>query len=158
MPARRGCRRLGTEGAEGAGAKEVLGERAPPAPPLAGEGDESYVPDPDGWPNAWDFEVSEILHQTSQLAETDPRRAELRRSAIEICPSAHPAARRAVPVARRVGGRPEPSGRALVGEGGQRLRPPGGVDFGSYASPTIVGELKRHFRDHCWGVRVPRPF
>jgi len=73
MPARRGCRRLGTEGAEGAGAKEVLGESAPPAPPLAAEGDESYVPDPDGWPNAWGFEVSEILHQTSQLAETDLR-------------------------------------------------------------------------------------
>src|SRR4051795_13170116 len=71
MPARRGCRRLGTEGAEGAGAKEVLGESAPPAPPLAAEGDESYVPDPDGWPNAWGFEVSEILHQCpSRLGRT----------------------------------------------------------------------------------------
>jgi RNA polymerase sigma-B factor len=32
-----------------------------------------------------------------------------------------------------------------------------GIDFGSYALPTIVGELKRHLRDQCWGVKVPRP-
>jgi RNA polymerase sigma-B factor len=32
-----------------------------------------------------------------------------------------------------------------------------GIDFGSYALPTIMGELKRHFRDNCWSVRVPRP-
>jgi len=31
-----------------------------------------------------------------------------------------------------------------------------GVDFSSYAIPTIVGELKRHFRDKGWSVRVPR--
>lgn len=31
-----------------------------------------------------------------------------------------------------------------------------GVEFASYAIPTIVGELKRHFRDKGWSVRVPR--
>jgi RNA polymerase sigma-B factor len=31
-----------------------------------------------------------------------------------------------------------------------------GVRFSSYAAPTIVGELKRHFRDRAWSVRVPR--
>jgi RNA polymerase sigma-B factor len=31
-----------------------------------------------------------------------------------------------------------------------------GVQFASYASITIVGELKRHFRDKGWAVRVPR--
>lgn len=30
------------------------------------------------------------------------------------------------------------------------------VVFSSYAVPTIVGELKRHFRDRTWSVRVPR--
>jgi RNA polymerase sigma-B factor len=31
-----------------------------------------------------------------------------------------------------------------------------GVDFAGFAIPTIVGELKRHFRDKTWSVRVPR--
>ncbi|HST56832.1 MAG TPA: SigB/SigF/SigG family RNA polymerase sigma factor [Solirubrobacteraceae bacterium] len=30
------------------------------------------------------------------------------------------------------------------------------VVFSSYAVPTILGELKRHFRDQTWSVRVPR--
>lgn len=31
-----------------------------------------------------------------------------------------------------------------------------GLDFLSYAVPTIAGEVKRHFRDHTWMVRPPR--
>jgi RNA polymerase sigma-B factor len=31
-----------------------------------------------------------------------------------------------------------------------------GVAFSSYAVPTITGEIKRHFRDRAWSVRVPR--
>jgi RNA polymerase sigma-B factor len=31
-----------------------------------------------------------------------------------------------------------------------------GVQFATYASVTIVGELKRHFRDRGWSLRVPR--
>jgi RNA polymerase sigma-B factor len=30
------------------------------------------------------------------------------------------------------------------------------VAFSSYAVPTILGELKRHFRDRTWAIRVPR--
>jgi RNA polymerase sigma-B factor len=37
-----------------------------------------------------------------------------------------------------------------------RFDPHRGLAFASFASPTIVGELKRHFRDRCWAVRVPR--
>jgi RNA polymerase sigma-B factor len=31
-----------------------------------------------------------------------------------------------------------------------------GVEFSTYATPTILGEIKRHFRDKSWAIRVPR--
>lgn len=31
-----------------------------------------------------------------------------------------------------------------------------GVDISSYAVPTIVGEIRRHFRDKAWAMHVPR--
>ncbi|MFE2296711.1 RNA polymerase sigma factor SigF [Streptomyces sp. NPDC059445] len=37
-----------------------------------------------------------------------------------------------------------------------RYDPGRGNAFESYAVPTIVGEIKRHFRDHMWAVHVPR--
>jgi RNA polymerase sigma-B factor len=37
-----------------------------------------------------------------------------------------------------------------------RFDPERNIAFSSYAVPTILGELKRHFRDRTWAVRVPR--
>jgi RNA polymerase sigma-B factor len=37
-----------------------------------------------------------------------------------------------------------------------RFDPDRGVDFAAFAVPTVVGELRRHFRDRTWPVRVPR--
>ena len=37
-----------------------------------------------------------------------------------------------------------------------RYRSDHGSSFGSFAIPTITGELKRHFRDHGWVIRPPR--
>jgi RNA polymerase sigma-B factor len=37
-----------------------------------------------------------------------------------------------------------------------RFDPGRDVAFSSYAVPTILGEIKRHFRDRTWAVRVPR--
>ena len=37
-----------------------------------------------------------------------------------------------------------------------RFRSSAGTSFVAFAVPTITGELKRHFRDHCWVIRPPR--
>ncbi len=37
-----------------------------------------------------------------------------------------------------------------------RFEPGRGTKFSSYAAPTILGELKRHFRDKGWSLHVPR--
>ncbi len=37
-----------------------------------------------------------------------------------------------------------------------RFDPSRGLEFTTYATPTILGEVKRHFRDKGWSIRVPR--
>src|SRR5829696_5195932 len=37
-----------------------------------------------------------------------------------------------------------------------RFEPGRGTKFTSYAAPTILGELKRHFRDKGWALHMPR--
>ncbi|MET7820800.1 SigB/SigF/SigG family RNA polymerase sigma factor [Micromonospora zamorensis] len=65
-------------------------------------------------------------------------------------------------LARRYCGRGEPSEdltqTAALGliNAIDRFDPSRGIEFASYVIPTIVGEIKRHFRDRTWDVRVPR--
>jgi RNA polymerase sigma-B factor len=37
-----------------------------------------------------------------------------------------------------------------------RFDPERGIEFSTYATPTVVGEVKRHFRDRGWAIKVPR--
>lgn len=37
-----------------------------------------------------------------------------------------------------------------------RFEPDRGVEFSTFATRTIIGELKRHFRDKGWAIRAPR--
>jgi RNA polymerase sigma-B factor len=65
-------------------------------------------------------------------------------------------------LARRFAGRGEPLDDLIqVGTIGlikavDRFDLERGVEFSTYATPTVVGEIKRHFRDKGWTVRVPR--
>src|SRR3954470_19041909 len=75
--------------------------------------------------------------------------------------------RRCLPLARSLAGRYARAGESLedlvqvanVGliKAVDRFDPRRGIAFSSFAVPSILGELKRHFRDHGWAARVPRP-
>jgi RNA polymerase sigma-B factor len=65
-------------------------------------------------------------------------------------------------LARRFAGRGEPhedlvqvASIALV-KAVDRFDPERGVQFSTFGAACIIGELKRHFRDHGWAVRAPR--
>lgn len=65
-------------------------------------------------------------------------------------------------LARRFAGRGEPlEDLEQVGYLGliaaiNRFDPGLGLEFSTFATPTILGEIKRYFRDKSWAVRVPR--
>jgi RNA polymerase sigma-B factor len=65
-------------------------------------------------------------------------------------------------IARRFAGRGEPvddleqAGTVGLLNAVDRFEPQRGIDFLSYAVPTITGEVRRHFRDRTWSMRVPR--
>src|SRR5829696_5620418 len=75
--------------------------------------------------------------------------------------------RRYIPLARQLAARYAGRGRPLedlvqvanlgLVKAVDRYRLDRGAAFSSYAVPTIVGELRRHFRDVGWAVHVPRP-
>lgn len=64
--------------------------------------------------------------------------------------------------ARRFSDRGEPYDDLLqVGSLGllkavERFDPEYGSNFVAFAMPTVIGEIRRHFRDHTWSVHVPR--
>jgi RNA polymerase sigma-B factor len=106
----------------------------------------------------------ELFDQLNQLsaeaAETDPTVAADRRILRDQLVALH------LPLvehlARRFRNRGEPYDDLLqVGTIGlikavDRFDTERGVEFSTYATPTVVGEIKRHFRDKGWAVRVPR--
>jgi len=66
-------------------------------------------------------------------------------------------------LAHRYAGRGEPVEElvqvAMLGlvRAAKRYDPERGNGFVPFAVPTILGELRRYFRDQCWAVRIPRP-
>ncbi|MGC5030086.1 SigB/SigF/SigG family RNA polymerase sigma factor [Micromonospora sp. DT229] len=96
------------------------------------------------------------MRRRAALNVDDPDRARLRTQIIEAnLPMA-------IRLARRYTGRGEPyDDLAQVGTLGLIKAVDGydtnrGVPFFSYAIPTILGSIRRHFRDSAWTIRVPR--
>lgn len=97
-----------------------------------------------------------LFARFAECAADDPRRAGLRDELVALhMPIVEY-------VARRFYGRGEPlSDLVQVASIGllnavDRFDLGRGLEFTSYATPTIVGEIKRYFRDKGWMVRVPR--
>jgi RNA polymerase sigma-B factor len=98
----------------------------------------------------------ELFGELAATDESDPRRQRIRDELVEM----H------LPLveylARRFRNRGEPLDDlvqvATIGliKSVDRFDTERGVEFSTYATPTIVGEIKRHFRDKGWAIRVPR--
>ena len=96
------------------------------------------------------------FRELSELSEDDSRRPALREALV----------RRYLDVARNLARKFEHRGEPLddlvqvatVGliKSVDRFDPAHGSGFLAFAVPTITGELRRHFRDTAWAVRVPR--
>ena len=100
-------------------------------------------------------EIDDMLRRLAALAPDDPQRAALRQRLVEAqLPLVHH-------LAQRFRGRGEPYDDLVqVGTIGllnavDRFDPERG-SFTGFAVPTILGEIRRHFRDRGWAMRVPR--
>lgn len=130
----------------------------PPEPRPASEGWQSAEtgPAPTVAPNPEYLHLAPLLAEHAALAPDDPRRDLLRDRL--VC-GYLPVARH---IARRFDHRGEPLDDlvqvATIGliHAVDRFQPDRGSDFLSFAVPTIQGEIRRHFRDKGWAMRVPR--
>ncbi|MDT2008486.1 RNA polymerase sigma factor SigF [Rhodococcus opacus] len=107
------------------------------------------------WPDEYQ-DVTAMFEQLAALDEDDPRRSRLRDAVVTRC---LPLAEH---IARRFDGRGEAHddlvqvARLGLVNSVDRFDVERGSDFVSFAVPTIMGEVRRHFRDTGWAVRVPR--
>jgi RNA polymerase sigma-B factor len=101
-------------------------------------------------------ESRDLLEELSALSADDPRYEEVRNQLVTIH---QPLVEH---LARRFRNRGEPYDDlvqvATIGliKSIDRYDPDRGVEFSTYATPTIIGEIKRWFRDKGWAIRVPR--
>jgi RNA polymerase sigma-B factor len=126
------------------------------APAVTPDPDETSAPAPSSRLSVDRERTRELFIELQGAPEGDPRRQRARDSLVE----------QHLPLvehlARRFRNRGEPYDDlvqvATIGliKSVDRFDLGRGVEFSTYATPTIVGEIKRHFRDKGWAVRVPR--
>jgi RNA polymerase sigma-B factor len=134
------------------GSTSARASQGPAVPAAAGtEAEPQEHPAPHGHA----AEIDAMLRRLATLAPGDPERATLRQRLVEAqLPLVHH-------LAQRFRGRGEPYDDLVqVGTIGllnavDRFDPERG-SFTGFAVPTILGEIRRHFRDRGWAMRVPR--
>jgi RNA polymerase sigma-B factor len=110
--------------------------------------------------------VSELSDEYTDVPDMMRRLRPLDENSIAFRRQREAIIRRVLPladhVARRFAGRGVPQDDlfqvACVGliNAVNRFDPDTGADFLSFAVPTVMGEVRRHFRDNGWSVKVPR--
>jgi RNA polymerase sigma-B factor len=153
-----GARGVVLEVLEVTGSAKTLAAYDPPFEPPERPPDahEHLGSDRHHWQGVWGDEVNTLLWTVSQLPAGDRRRQRLRDRVVETClPYADRLARRFHGLGESAADLSQVAAVGLL-KAVDRFDPAHTTDFASYATPTIVGELKRHFRDRGWSLRVPR--
>jgi RNA polymerase sigma-B factor len=105
------------------------------------------------------FEYADVTLMFRRLATLDPKSSQARRQREAIIERCLPLADH---IARRFRNRGEPLedlvqvARVGLMNAVNRYNVDNGAEFTAFAVPTIMGEVRRHFRDHGWAVKVPR--
>jgi RNA polymerase sigma-B factor len=103
-----------------------------------------------------DGHAEELLAELAATGEDDPRREQIRSEIVRIhVPLVRHIVRR---YTRHNESKEDVEQAAMLGlvKAINRYDPAYGGRFLSFAMPTMTGEVKRHFRDHTWAVRMPR--
>jgi len=100
--------------------------------------------------------LAELFVERARLPQGDPRREVLRSRLITgYLPVAHNIAHRFLHRGDTLDDLEQVATVGLIGAV-DRFEPDRGVDFLSFAVPTITGEVRRHFRDRTRTIRIPR--
>lgn len=117
---------------------------SPPAPRAAAWGPDQRAREHD------------LLARFAELDADDPRRAAVRDELVTMhLPLVHHLARRYRDRGESLDDLVQVGTVGLI-NAVDRFDPDRGVELSTFATPTILGEIKRHFRDRAWAIRVPR--
>jgi RNA polymerase sigma-B factor len=106
-------------------------------------------------------EYAEVTEMFRRLTMLDPQSIQYQRQKDAIIQQCLPLASH---IARRFRNRGEPLedlvqvARVGLVNAVNRFNVDNGSEFLAFAVPTMMGEVRRHFRDHGWAVKVPRRF